>query len=55
VPELRLGKLKVAKPGASFFQEGSPADPGLAGHIGWDVLRQYKVVIDYEHKRLILE
>lgn len=55
VPELRLGRLKVAKPSASFFTEGSPADPGMAGHIGWDVLRQFKVVIDYERKRLILE
>lgn len=55
VPELRLGKLKVTKPGASFFQEGSPADAGFAGHIGWDVLRQFKVVIDYERKRLILD
>jgi hypothetical protein len=55
VPELRLGRLKVAKPSASFFLEGSPADAGLAGHIGWDVLRRFKVVIDYERKRLILD
>jgi len=55
VPELRLGKLKVAKPSASFFIEGSPADSGLAGHIGWDALRPFKVIIDYERKRLILE
>jgi len=55
VPELRLGRLKVAKPGASFFLEGSPADPGMAGHIGWDVLRRFKVIVDYEHRRLILE
>jgi hypothetical protein len=55
VPELRLGRLKVAKPSASFFVEGSPADSGMAGHIGWDVLRQFKVIVDYEHKRLILE
>jgi hypothetical protein len=55
VPELRLGRLKVAKPSASFFLEGSPADSGMAGHIGWDVLRQFKVIVDYERKRLILE
>lgn len=55
VPEVRLGGLKVAKPNASFFLEGSPADAGMAGHIGWDLLRRFKVIVDYEHKRLILE
>lgn len=55
VPELRLGKLSVIKPSASFFIEGSPSDPGMAGHIGWDVLQRFKVTIDYEHRRLILE
>lgn len=55
VPELRLGRLKVAKPGTSFFLEGSPADPGFAGHIGWAALRRFKVIVDYERKRLILE
>ena len=55
VPEVRLGRLSVTKPNASFFLEGSPADPGMAGHIGWDLLRRFKVIVDYEHKRLILE
>jgi hypothetical protein len=55
VPELRLGQLKITKPSAHFFLEGSPADPGMAGHIGWDALRQFKVIVDYEHKRLILD
>jgi len=55
VPELRLGRLKVTKPSASFFLDGSPAEKGLAGHIGWDALRPFKVIIDYERKRLILE
>lgn len=55
VPELRLGALKVTKPSASFFMDGSPADPGMAGHLGWDALRHFKVIIDYERRRLILE
>jgi len=55
VPEVRLGRLSVMKPSASFFLEGSPAEPGMAGHIGWDLLRRFKVTVDYEHKRLILE
>ena len=55
IPELRLGKVKVPKPSASFFLDGSPAESGMAGHIGWDALRPFKVIIDYERKRLILE
>jgi hypothetical protein len=55
VPELRLGQLKVTKPSASFFTDGSPADPGMAGHLGWDALRHFTVIIHYERRRLILE
>ena len=55
VPELRLGRMKVTKPSASFFMEGSPAESGMAGHIGWDALRNFKVIIDYERRRLVLE
>jgi hypothetical protein len=46
----------VAKPEANFFTEGSPVDDGLAGHIGWNVLRTFDVVIlDYSRRRMILE
>jgi hypothetical protein len=50
-----MGKLSVRKPSTNFFVEGSPADPGFAGHIGWDALQHFKVVIDYQRNRLILE
>jgi predicted aspartyl protease len=55
LPELQLGKLVIEKPSASFFLEGSPADPPLAGHIGWELLRDFKVIFDYSRKRMILE
>ncbi|HKQ36613.1 MAG TPA: aspartyl protease family protein [Verrucomicrobiae bacterium] len=55
VPELRLGRLRVIKPSASFFLDGSPAESGMAGHIGWDALRLFRVIIDYERRRLVLE
>lgn len=55
LPQLRLGKVAIEKPAASFFLEGSPSDPPLAGHIGWELLRDFKVIFDYSRKRMILE
>lgn len=55
IPELRLGRITIQKPSADFFLEGSPVDPPLAGHIGADVLRPFKVVFDYSRRQFILE
>jgi len=55
LPQLALGKIVVEKPSASFFLEGSPVDAPLAGHIGWDLLRNFKVIFDYSRKQMILE
>lgn len=55
VPRFRVGGLVVEKPLANFFLEGSPVDAGYAGHIGMDVFRRFKVIIDYSRQRLILE
>jgi hypothetical protein len=55
VPIFRLGKIEVEKPQTDFFQEGSPVDAPMAGHIGMGVFHRYKVILDYAHKRLILE
>jgi len=55
LPQLRIGKLLIDRPSADLFEKGSPADPGLAGHIGMGVLRQFNVVFDYSRKRLIFE
>jgi hypothetical protein len=55
LPQLQLGQLKIDKPATSFFLEGSPVDPPLAGHIGLELLREFKVVFDYAGRRMILE
>ncbi len=55
VHQLQLGGLTVERPDANFFEEGSPVDRDLAGHIGMDVLRQFKVVFDYSRQQMILE
>jgi hypothetical protein len=52
---LRLGSLVIEKPAANLFLEGSPVDPPLAGHIGWGLLRDFKVIFDYSRQQLILE
>lgn len=52
---LHLGRLRVERPEANFFQEGSPAGEGLAGHIGIEALRDFRAIIDYSRRRLILE
>jgi hypothetical protein len=55
LPWLQLGKQRIEKPAANFFVEGSPVDAPLAGHIGWALLRDFKVVFDYSRKQMILE
>ncbi|MEW6160820.1 MAG: retropepsin-like aspartic protease [Verrucomicrobiota bacterium] len=53
--ELRFGSKTVAHPEANFFLEGSPVDHGLAGHIGIQALRRFRVFLDYSRKEMILE
>ena len=55
LPKFRLGSQTIEKPLTNFFLEGSPVDAGLAGHIGLEVLRRFKVVFDYTRERMILE
>ena len=55
LPKFRLGSQTIEKPLTNFFLEGSPVDAGLAGHIGLEVLRRFKVVFDYARERMILE
>lgn len=40
---------------ASHDEKGVFADPDLAGIIGGDLLRKFTVILDYPHKRVILE
>jgi predicted aspartyl protease len=55
LPGLQLGRLTIPKPQTDFFLEGSPVDHDFAGHIGFGVLKQFKVVFDYSRKQMILE
>src|ERR1043166_5567582 len=55
VPQVKLGRLTVDKPEANFFLKGSPVDRHLAGHIGIEVLRQFKIIFDYSRRQMILE
>jgi predicted aspartyl protease len=52
---LHFGRLRIERPEANFFQQGSPAGEGLAGHIGIEALRNFRAIIDYSRSRLILE
>ena len=55
LPQLQLGAAKIDRPQTDFFLEGSPVDPGLAGHIGITALNRFKVIFDYSRRRMILE
>lgn len=55
LPQLRLGAAKIDRPQTDFFLEGSPVDPGLAGHIGITSLNRFKVIFDYSRRQMILE
>ena len=57
VPAVRLGGFVVANPSAQFSRNSSGifATPGLAGTIGAQMLRRFKVVLDYPHMEMILE
>ena len=55
LPLLQLGSARIEQAQADFFLEGSPTDPGLAGHIGITALNRFKVILDYSRRRMILE
>jgi len=55
IPKLRLGNITIENSPADFFLEGSPVDPPTAGHIGAEILRDFKVTFDYSRKQMILE
>ena len=53
--QLRMGKLTIEKPSANLFLEGSPVDAPLAGHIGWELLKDFRIVFDYSRRQMILQ
>jgi predicted aspartyl protease len=55
LPQLQIGAAKIDRPDTDFFLEGSPVDRGLAGHIGFGVLKHFKVIFDYSRRQMILE
>lgn len=55
VPQLQLGRLTMDNPDANCFLEGSPVDADLAGHIGIEILRRFRVIFDYSRRQMILE
>lgn len=55
LPQIQLGTRRLDNVEANFFREGSPVDDDLAGHIGMGVLREFKVILDYSRRRMILE
>lgn len=54
--EFGLGPLRVSKPEAELFTSGSPAERGMAGHIGWGILsRCESIAFDYQRNQLIIK
>ena len=57
VVELKIGKYKIANPITIFSEDkaGALSSTALAGNIGQQIAGRFKVFLDYEHNRVILE
>jgi hypothetical protein len=57
VSELKIGKFKISAPTALFAQDqaGAFANASLAGNIGQRIASKFKLFLDYERQRIILE
>lgn len=57
VTELKIGRFKIADPLTLFSQDkaGAFASPSLAGNIGALIARRFRVFLDYQRSRIILE
>jgi hypothetical protein len=57
VAELKIGSYRLAAPVTVFSQDrlGAFANPALAGNIGMQIASRFKVFLDYERRRVILE
>jgi predicted aspartyl protease len=56
IEEIRLGRLKIKYPVVSLAQSSaSDADEIGDGEIGAELLRRFKVIVDYSRGRIILE
>jgi aspartyl protease/PDZ domain-containing protein len=57
ISELRIGRFKFAGPPVLFSEDkaGAFASSALAGNIGQRIAGKFKVFLDYEHERIVLE
>jgi C-terminal processing protease CtpA/Prc len=55
IRQLQLGRLRIANPVASFSPATDSSDEAGDGEIGGDLLRRFKVIVDYARQRIILE
>lgn len=57
VSELKIGKFKITGPTALFSQDkaGAFANASLAGNIGQRIASKFRLFLDYERHRIILE
>lgn len=57
VPGLQIGSIKIENPLVGFAQkrEEAEASEENAGLIGGEILRRFKLILDYSRKQLILE
>lgn len=57
VAELSFGHFTIAKPAAMFSadERGAMARSDLIGNIGYQIMRNFRVFLDYNHSRMILE
>jgi C-terminal processing protease CtpA/Prc len=57
VAELKIGKFKIVSPITLFSEDksGAFASAALAGNIGQQIAGKFKVFLDYQRQRIILE
>jgi predicted aspartyl protease len=57
LPEVRLGRFQVADPIVNVTPgaEGAGVSGATAGLLGGEVLRRFKVIVDYSRSRVVLE
>lgn len=57
INSLQFGDIVVVNPVANFSQdvEGDDADMEFGGMIGSEILRRFKLIVDYSRKQIILE
>jgi PDZ domain/Aspartyl protease len=57
VAALTIGRFSLARPMALFSEDasGSFANKDIDGNIGYEVLRRFRIFLDYAHTRMILE